>query len=351
MSKGVSLYLDLVRFTAAIVVFFGHVARQTFTDGFLWQAATYMDTAVIVFFVLSGYVIAHVLDEKERTPSAYVIARVSRLYSVVVPALIVTAVCDGIGIAVDPALYYGPAEYASDEVSVRYLATLFFANQFWIWNHGMEAGTNVPFWSLSFEVTYYIAIGLLVFTKGAVRVVLCGLLAALVGPTIVAFAPIWFLGFGLYHGLRGIQLARMSAMALALTGLLLLFCAPLVRGATATVWPLGGHNLIASYYDALGFALHLVGILSLSPLLVTLLGRSEALIRWLGSLTFALYLFHRPIFWLLSALHIGPPSSWSQRIYLCFVTLLVVMTIGWWCEMQKKPIRRWLTMLSGVRST
>lgn len=351
MSKGVSLYLDLVRFTAAIVVFFGHVARQTFTDGFLWQAAAYMDTAVIVFFVLSGYVIAHVLDEKERTPSAYVIARVSRLYSVVVPALIVTAVCDGIGIAIDPTLYYGPAEFASDEMSVRYLATLFFANQFWIWNHGMEAGTNVPFWSLSFEVTYYIAIGLLVFTKGAVRVVLCGLLAALVGPTIVAFAPIWFLGFGLYHGLRHIQLARLPALALALTGLVLLFSAPLVRGATATVWPLGDHNVIASYYDALSFALHLVGILSLSPGLVTLLGRSEALIRWLGSLTFALYLFHRPIFWVLSALHIGPPSSWSQRIYLCFVTLLIVMTIGWWCETQKKPIRRWLTLLSGVRST
>lgn len=351
MNKGISLYLDLVRFSAAMVVFFGHVARQTFTDGFLWQAATYMDTAVIVFFVLSGYVIAHVLDEKERTPGAYVIARVSRLYSVVVPALIVTAVCDGIGLAADPALYYGPAEYASNEIGLRYLATLFFANQFWIWSHGMEAGTNVPFWSLSFEVTYYIAIGLLVFTKGAIRVVLCGLLAALVGPTIMAFAPIWFLGFGLYHGLHGVQLARVPALAFACAGLVLLGCTPLVRSATATVWPIGDHNIVASYYDALSFALHLVGMLSLGPLLVTLLGRSEAPIRWLGSLTFALYLFHRPIFWVLSALPIGPPSSWSQRIYLCCVTLLVVMTIGWWCETQKRPIRRWLTTLSGIRST
>lgn len=351
MPKGVSLYLDVVRFSAAMVVFFGHVARQTFTDGFLWQAAAYMDTAVIVFFVLSGYVIAHVLDEKERTPSAYIIARVSRLYSVVVPALIVTAVCDGIGIAADPALYYGPAEYASNEIALRYLATFFFANQFWIWGHGMEAGTNLPFWSLSFEVSYYVAIGLLVFTKGAIRIVSCGLLAALVGPTIVAMAPIWFLGFGLYHGLRGVQLARVTALALTLIGLVLLGCAPVVRNATASAWPLSNHNIIASYYDALSFAMHLAGILSLSPLLAKLLGRGEALIRWLGSLTFALYLFHRPIFWVLSALPVGPPSSWSQRIYLCCVTLLIVMTIGWWCEAQKKSVRRWLTTLSGVRST
>ena len=349
MNRGVSLYLDLVRFGAAMIVFLGHVARQTFTEGFLWQAATYMDTAVIIFFVLSGYVIAHVLHDKERTPKAYIIARVSRLYSVVVPALIVTAVCDSIGIAADPALYFGPAEYAGDEVGLRYLATLLLTNQFWIWDHGMEAGTNVPFWSLSFEAAYYVAIGLAVFTRGAMRVVLCGLLAALVGPTIVLFAPIWFLGFGLYHGLHSLRLPQMAALALALAGGGLLCLAPLVREATQSIWPLGEHNLVASYYEALSFALHLIGIASLSSILASSLERGAVLIRWLGSLTFALYLFHRPILWMLSAINIGPPSSWSQRLYLCCATLLVVTTIGWWCETQKIPIRRRLAELSGIR--
>lgn len=339
MKRGVSLYLDLVRFSAAMVVFLGHLARQTFTEGFLWPASVYMDTAVIVFFVLSGYVIAHVLHDKERTPKAYILARVSRLYSVVVPALIVTAVCDGIGIAVDPSLYYGSADYAGNEVGLRYLATLLLANQFWIWDHGMEAGTNVPFWSLSFEAAYYVAIGLLVFTKGKIRIVLCALLAALVGPVIVAFAPIWFLGFGLYHALRGIELRQATALGLAIAGLILLSLTPLVREATHAM-ALGEHNLIAGYYDASSFALHLIGVSSLSRSLESRLRRGAALIRWLGSLTFALYLFHRPILWVLSAINIGSPSSWSQRLYLCGVTLLIVVTIGWWCEAQKLPLRR-----------
>ena len=46
---------------------------------------------MIVFFVLSGYVIAHVLATRERTLFEYFASRFSKLYSVVVPALILTA--------------------------------------------------------------------------------------------------------------------------------------------------------------------------------------------------------------------------------------------------------------------
>lgn len=65
MTSEVSIYLDAIRFTAAMVVFLGHVSGQRLTGGLLWQVGRYMDDAVIVFFVLSGFVIAHVASERE----------------------------------------------------------------------------------------------------------------------------------------------------------------------------------------------------------------------------------------------------------------------------------------------
>ncbi len=58
MNKSFSLYLDVIRFSAAMVVFLSHTASSSLTDEFLWQFKDYSQTAVMIFFVLSGYVIA-----------------------------------------------------------------------------------------------------------------------------------------------------------------------------------------------------------------------------------------------------------------------------------------------------
>src|SRR5437879_5863418 len=97
MKRGVSLYLDLVRFSAAMIVFFEHFrerSRHAFYE--FWKLHPFVyshlnplsQTAVIVFFVLSGFVIAHVLATRERTPLEYAASRFGRLYSVVVPTLL-----------------------------------------------------------------------------------------------------------------------------------------------------------------------------------------------------------------------------------------------------------------------
>src|ERR1700728_1064570 len=97
MKKGLSLYLDLIRFSAALVVFIEHFRERTkHTFSRLWNdhpflsthLFSYSQTAVIVFFVLSGFVIAHVLATRERTPLEFAASRFGRLYSVVVPTLI-----------------------------------------------------------------------------------------------------------------------------------------------------------------------------------------------------------------------------------------------------------------------
>ena len=97
MKKGTSLYLDLVRFSAALAVFAVHLqvhAGSRFSPFWRFHLNYISQTAITVFFVLSGYVIAHVLATREKTLLDYTASRFGRLYSVVLPALILTAACN-----------------------------------------------------------------------------------------------------------------------------------------------------------------------------------------------------------------------------------------------------------------
>src|SRR5262249_40869159 len=139
MKNGTSLYLDIVRFSAAALVFLEHIREHTRASlRAFWTAHpfvyshiySYSQMAVIVFFVLSGYVIAHVLATRERTPLEYAASRFGRLYSVVVPALILTAVANFAMELRHPGAFasYGDSSY----MVLRYLGTALFVNRFWM---------------------------------------------------------------------------------------------------------------------------------------------------------------------------------------------------------------------------
>ena len=177
LTPGYSLYLDVVRCVAALAVFLEHVASYPFsrttptsTHPLLAFFGIYGNSAVIVFFVLSGYVIAYVVGTRERTAWAYSANRISRLYSVVLPALVLTFAFDALGQWLNPGFYsirtvlWKPASWEG------YLSSLFFVNEFQVFDlSGAVPGTNAPFWSLSFEATYYIVAGLVLFARCATR--------------------------------------------------------------------------------------------------------------------------------------------------------------------------------------
>jgi peptidoglycan/LPS O-acetylase OafA/YrhL len=87
MTSVLSLYLDALRFGAAFTVFLSHFGR--FSAGMFSQMEPYGGTAVMVFLVLSGFVIAWVTKTRERTVDEYALSRLARLYSVILPAVIV----------------------------------------------------------------------------------------------------------------------------------------------------------------------------------------------------------------------------------------------------------------------
>src|SRR5436309_9308252 len=106
MTNALSLYLDALRFGAALTVFVSHYSTGRISGGLFWQFDRGR-TAVLVFFVLSGFVIAWVTETRERTLEEYGHSRVARLYSVIIPAFVLTAALDSVGKAIDPRLYEG----------------------------------------------------------------------------------------------------------------------------------------------------------------------------------------------------------------------------------------------------
>ena len=93
LSWQTSCLLDVLRLTAALVVFLYHGYNMWFNDDFGKALVHLSHFAVIIFFVLSGYLIAYTTSVNNRGPLQYAQARLGRIYSILLPAIIITAIC------------------------------------------------------------------------------------------------------------------------------------------------------------------------------------------------------------------------------------------------------------------
>ncbi|MCJ9429254.1 acyltransferase family protein [Kordiimonas marina] len=345
MDRHTSVFLDISRFTAAMVVFVGHTAGHAFSGGLFWQVGRYLETAVMVFFVLSGYVIGYVTDTRETKAKDYAAARLARLYSVVLPALLLTVAADAIGLSANAGFYYnGPWNFGGEHL-LGYLATFLYANEFWSWP--VAPGSNAPFWSLSYEASYYVLFGLYFFLKGPRKWLWLILAALLVGPSILSRLPIWLMGLGVYHLRKRIRsLPGWVAGAAFILGLALVYASPLIReGTHRWTLPLLRPMLISDYTDGIGFSLVILGFSTLPESIKDWVQSVAAPARYAGSLTFSLYLFHLPLIMLIAALGWFPVDSAPQRMMVFGVPLMAAVLIGRPCERAKIPLKRWFLAL------
>jgi peptidoglycan/LPS O-acetylase OafA/YrhL len=354
MKTGTSLYLDGVRFAAALTVFIEHLREHT-RNGFggFWRAhpflyshlSAYSQIAVSVFFVLSGYVIAHVLATREMTPLEYAASRLARLYSVVIPALVLTALCNYLIDLRYPDAFQAFESGGQASVALSYGGTALFVNRFWLWSD--LDPPNTPFWTLSFEATYYVAIAVLVFAKGRGRILSVLALCLAAGPSMILLAPTWFLGYAAYHAAGRWHLSALLGAPLWLMSLLLLpVCASLelqfrepLSFLRTTDQSVG--MLLSAYAASFSFAVNVFCFNTLPGQAEKLPMRFATLLRWLGSMTFTLYLFHQPLLSLFTVYHVPDRSSVGQLVLLVGGTLLVVATLGRFCENSKGAYKRW----------
>jgi peptidoglycan/LPS O-acetylase OafA/YrhL len=347
MSAASSLYLDLLRFLAALAVFFAHLEGQPFTRHVLWwRLGQYGDTAVILFFVMSGYVIAHVTAERETSGSVYFANRASRMLSVSIVALLLTWLFDSAGSALRPDFYAQPWVLEKSSGWVGYLASLLFLNEYQVFQFGgLAPGSNGPYWSLSFEATYYLVVGLLMFGRKRVALPAAVLVLALAGKTIAALFPLWLLGFAAYR-MRGPK--GWLAHFLCWGSLLVVFAAPVLEsslpnseGLLDMPWGRGpfNRNLVNDYVLAVAFTIHLVAARALLAQGCAMLERAGRTLRWLGALTFPLYLLHYPVLCLVSALSPWGETSWERATLISAVTALLVIALTPVCDRIKLALR------------
>ncbi|WP_424969954.1 acyltransferase family protein [Dinoroseobacter sp. S76] len=317
MSPGFSLWLDTLRAGAALTVLFGHMAHIRFTRGDYhvlreWNVAS---DAVVVFFVLSGVVIA-AAAERDGGLGRFAFKRLTRIYGVLIPALLLTLLFDALGQRVDPTAYQAPF-YAPVSVGEMVLRGGTMTNEWQgIWTR-LRLGSNGPLWSLSYEVAFYALFAVFVFLRGALRWVLMLLLLLLAGLPILALLPCWLLGVLLWSRLsrrappsRGISWAvalgaPLLALALKASGL-----PDDLTERTADWFAPWNHHLILGYSDealwsfllASCVALHLWGVHGICAARAPSPPSSMAkLTRWIAGGSFSLYVMHYPSLHLLDA--------------------------------------------------
>lgn len=349
MNKEMSLYLDLIRFVSAFLVFVYHSFGNGITGGFLWQIGGYGHTAVMVFFVLSGYVIAYVSSIKEKTLQDYVYARVARLYSVIVPALIVTLICNEIGRIYIVDNYVGPWNENEPLGYLKYIITLLMFQD--VWSLGLSPENNGPFWSITFEAAYYIIFAVFIYTVNKPKKVLMLLAVVLVvGPTIMFLFPVWLLGVWLYklHSTEARLANPAISIAMFVAGLALLALSPTYRAYfDGQIFGVDRESPVGDYLDALAITLNLLA----APVVARIIGPAllyfSTPIRFLASLTFSFYLFHQPLVRLLAGVSpfIDSPSSFMNRLFVLGGTFLIVVLVGLPCEKYKAKVQCYLRKL------
>ena len=289
--------------------------------------------AVVVFFVLSGYVIAYSTLGKARGVRSYVVARLSRLYSVIIPALVLTAVVQVLGHALNPDfVQFRPRAHEP----WRYLIVALSLQS--VWTSFITPLANTPFWTLSYEFWYYALFGAAVLLRPGWPRGLAVFAAVLVaGTDILLLLPCWLAGVAAY-----VWRERFSGTpGKARAGFVLSLAAAGVVLAWMPEWPLGLGQAPWWYSSmfltdwalslAVAGAVWCFDACRLPPVPPPV----ETAVRWGAGHTFSLYLFHFPILAFVTAVWRIHRPSWLQAALALGGTLLAVWALSTFTEAKR----------------
>lgn len=303
-SKSVhSLLISLMRGLAALQVAAAHLRSEMFpglkgmVDPPLYYqllafATGFAHQAVVVFFLISGWLVGGSLMNRLGKPQAlahYAIDRFTRLWTVLLPTLLLSL---GVGLVMGAAAP-GPIDF---NPANEFSATALAGNLLGLQTVTVpEFGGNYPLWSLAHETWYYIQFPLLLFVfMGRSRLGQLAAASALVlmagalPETITLYFALWLLG-ALFSRVR-IECSNSLRVVLMLTGF-----------SFSVYFRIHGSNddlTFDSFLQDLVYSLPLLIILS--SLQRPLLLRSSfnqglaKLAHWLSEFSFTLYVIHIP---------------------------------------------------------
>lgn len=366
-----SVLLDALRGIAALLVCAGHWRYLFFIDYPMlhlhrkllfvpYLMCTMGHQAVIVFFVLSGYLVGgHVLralNTGKWSWRDYMLQRGTRLWVVLLPALVLGGILDATAIHshLAPALYAGHVRnYITFDVHQTLTWKALLGNCFFLQSIATPVfGSNGALWSLANEFWYYLIfpLGLIairgpysIFTRIALGVACLGVCYG-VGFGIIFFLPIWLLGvllavLPIWH-----TSAWMRWLALAI------YC-PFFAAVIRT-------NITGRFPPD-----YALGLATFALLYVLLGARDAAAGRWyerpsreIAGFSYTLYLVHTPMLMLLTALLAGETRWLPDTRHIAIGLSVLVFVIGYAylvakvTEFRTAEIRDWLKERLAMRS-
>jgi peptidoglycan/LPS O-acetylase OafA/YrhL len=299
--------LDAYRGIAALVVFWAHLAgfmlaplesvsKANLFEKVMNASSGYGHQAVMVFFVLSGYLISRAIWDKRFnwSPTSYLGKRLARLWVVLLPCLVLTLLFNHFGSLHDSNSYYdgalnylykGQRTWAVDLGFSAFVGNMFFLQTIFCRFYG----DNEVLWSLANEFWYYIlfpSIVFMFFSRTWLRKIACFALAAL----ILGCMPhgmregfiIWLVGFAVHlvnQSRYGVWFAGKWKFVLSLAVLLF------ALQATHSFIPSG---FVSDFIIAIVFGISTLTALRLD--MVPLFARKP--VALLSDMSYSLYLAH-----------------------------------------------------------
>lgn len=363
LSKEKSFFFDFLRWSAAIIVVIGH--SDMYGNMFygnnrtgIIKAYTYLSShahsAVIVFFVLSGYLIAysscHKKERKDYTFKEYFLDRWSRIYSVLLIAIIFTLLIDYAG-SFFSRDYLNPEYVPQDHWGLRLFVNVFSLQG--IQGYRVQLGTNPALWSIGYEFVYYILFGLISFRHQLFKnkwffgfVVF--LIPFLIGIKMISYFLLWLVG------VLSFRLSNRINIKLSGFGLTLLLLGFLLLNHLVSYKNI--FNLI-QYWNDFMLALYLGALLIFEftwPSNIV----SIKLNSYMAEFSYSLYSFHLPIVFFYYSVMVKSygftSDQWQSGLLISAVCLLISRILYYFTEAQRFRYRAFganlIHMLSNAAS-
>jgi len=352
--------INALRFIAALLVVISHIRTLFFVDfgsaddgGPVTQAIYLVGSlghaAVIVFFVLSGYWVGgsvlRGIARQSFSVKLYAASRLTRLWIVLVPALLLTQLLDRLGRALftESDIYLGTSAYHTvvPEAGPALDLLTTIGNLFFVQSVYTDVlGTNTPLWSLAYEFWYYLLFpsALLAFAKGISgwQRLLAGLVfivgATISGPSVLLLFPAWLAGAALAHfqepvrgWTRSLTQLRLSLFRWGATSILIGGCvATVIADLTGMI-----AAIVIALPSCVWLASFILDVRSTRLTRMTVVPLSKA-----ADWSYSLYASHMPVVAFLSAWLIGNESArwqvsgWSGLGALGIVLIVTVFAFA-----------------------
>lgn len=340
-----SVYLDLVRFLAALAVVLMHVRQFGLAAGPGADHLTMLGReAVMAFFVLSGFVIAWSTATRRPHARDYAVARCARIYSVALPVLLLGFVLASLA----PRPVAGMAKaYQLDKPWLYIPLHLLFIGD--VWNLSEVPPWLAPWWSLNYEAWYYVLFGVLCYARGMRRTALTILVLAVMGIKLWLLLPVWLAGVALYRWQAHHSLPQGLAWLGWFASLMLLVLYE-ASGVEEVLREAGRASILGQQF-ALGNADRFLAdyafcaIVCLNFACARFAGfgallRCAGPIRRLASYTLTLYLSHALVLAIWPALYAHDPANPVDLLALGAAVFLATAVLGMLTEQRKDLFRR-----------